>query len=85
MQCRPRCGACCISPSITTPIPGMPLGKPAGVACIQLGPDLQCLIFDQPERPAVCAGLQPSFEMCGSSRTDAIAWLTVLERDTRPS
>ncbi len=26
--CRPGCGACCIAPSITTPIPGMPHGKP---------------------------------------------------------
>ena len=85
MQCRPGCGACCIAPSITTPIPGMPLGKPAGVACVQLGPELQCLIFGRPERPAVCAGLQASMEMCGSSRTDAIAWLTVLELQTRPS
>lgn len=27
MDCRPGCGACCIAPSITSPIPGMPHGK----------------------------------------------------------
>ena len=31
MDCRRNCGACCIAPSITSPIPGMPQGKPAGV------------------------------------------------------
>ncbi|MCH1995921.1 YkgJ family cysteine cluster protein, partial [Achromobacter xylosoxidans] len=36
LACRPGCGACCIAPSITRPIPGMPDGKPAGVPCIQL-------------------------------------------------
>jgi Fe-S-cluster containining protein len=31
MNCRLGCGACCIAPSISSPIPGMPQGKPAGV------------------------------------------------------
>lgn len=26
-ECRPGCGACCIAPSISSPIPGMPEGK----------------------------------------------------------
>ena len=82
--CRPDCGACCTAPSITSPIPGMPSGKPAGVRCIQLGPDLRCLIFGQPERPAVCGGLQPSMEMCGADRESAMHWLTQLEIMTRP-
>ena len=34
--CRAGCGACCIAPSISSPIPGMPNGKPAGVRCVQL-------------------------------------------------
>ncbi|MFC0402948.1 YkgJ family cysteine cluster protein [Paraburkholderia rhizosphaerae] len=50
--CRPGCGACCIAPSISSPIPGMPDGKPAGVRCVQLGDDLRCAIFGKPERPA---------------------------------
>ncbi|NQW84617.1 MAG: YkgJ family cysteine cluster protein [Alcaligenaceae bacterium] len=83
MNCRPDCGACCIAPSITSPIPGMPLGKPAGVRCVQLLPDNRCAIFGQPERPAFCGGLQPSAEMCGPDRESAIRWLTDLERQTR--
>ena len=64
-SCRPACGACCIAPSITSPIPGMPLGKAAGERCVQLGADYRCAIFGQPERPACCGGLQASAEMCG--------------------
>lgn len=33
MQCRDACGACCIAPSISSPIPGMPEGKPERPAC----------------------------------------------------
>jgi len=84
MNCREHCGACCTAPSITSPIPGMPDGKPAGVRCVQLGDDMRCLIFGKPERPAFCAGLQPSEEMCGNSREQAMAWLGKLERETAP-
>ena len=83
MNCRPACAACCIAPSISSAIPGMPLGKPAGVRCVQLDADDRCLLFGRPERPAVCASLAPSAEMCGSSREQAIAWITQLERATR--
>lgn len=83
--CRPGCGACCTAPSITSPIPGMPQGKAAGERCVQLGEDERCLIFGDPRRPAVCAGLQPSAEMCGDSRVQALAWLTRLEQATRPA
>ena len=34
MDCRSDCGACCIAPSISSPIPGMPNGKPANTRCI---------------------------------------------------
>ncbi|WP_114814726.1 YkgJ family cysteine cluster protein [Paraburkholderia kururiensis] len=83
--CRPDCGACCIAPSITTPIPGMPHGKPAGVRCVQLSDDMRCRIFGSPERPACCSGLNPQTEMCGDSRDAALMWLTTLEAQTRPS
>jgi len=63
----------------------MPNGKPAGVRCVQLMDDNGCAIFGRPERPAFCAGLQPSAEMCGTSREHAIAWLTTLERVTAPA
>jgi hypothetical protein len=82
--CRPDCGACCIAPSISSPIPGMPNGKPAGVRCVQLGDDLRCAIFGRPERPACCSGLQPQTEMCGTNRGEALAWLTQLEAQTQP-
>ena len=84
MDCRPGCGACCIAPSISSPIPGMPFGKPAGVPCVQLTPDLRCAIFGQPERPAVCASLRPSQAMCGASREEAMATLAWLETLTNP-
>ncbi len=85
MKCRSGCGACCIAPSITSPLPGMPNGKPAGVRCVQLADDNRCAIFGQPERPVFCTGLRPSTEMCGESREQALAWLTRLEMATRPT
>ena len=63
----------------------MPGGKPAGVRCIQLGDDARCRIFGQPERPAVCAGLMPSLEMCGDSADQALAYLARLEQLTQPA
>ena len=85
MICRHDCGACCIAPSISSPIPGMPNGKPAGVRCLQLDEDNRCLIFSDPARPLVCGQLRPSQEMCGTSAAVALAWLTQLEADTRPT
>ncbi|MBI2307063.1 MAG: YkgJ family cysteine cluster protein [Rhodocyclales bacterium] len=84
MTCRPGCAACCIAPSITSPLPGMPHGKPAGVRCVQLDADGRCRVFGRPERPAFCAGLQPSAEMCGETRDYAMVWLAQLERATAP-
>lgn len=85
MHCRERCGACCIAPSITRPIPGMPHGKPAGVPCVQLDDDLRCRLFGQPGRPAFCASLQPLPDMCGGNRDDAMALLIALEAATTPA
>ena len=76
MNCRPGCGACCIAPSISS------LAKPAGVRCTYLDDDLRCTVFGRPERPACCGGLQPSIEMCGETRMDALAWLAALETAT---
>ncbi|HJV07981.1 MAG TPA: YkgJ family cysteine cluster protein [Chromobacteriaceae bacterium] len=81
-DCRSGCGACCIAPSISSAIPGMPDGKPAGVRCIQLDDANQCLIFGKPGRPAVCESLQPSPEMCGNSREHAMFFLERLEKLT---
>jgi Fe-S-cluster containining protein len=82
LACRVGCGACCIAPSISSPIPGMPDGKPAGVRCIQLTDDNRCAIFGRPERPAVCSSLRAEPVMCGVDRTQALAWLTQLEQAT---
>lgn len=84
MACRSGCGACCIALSISSPIPGLPQGKPAGLRCPQLTDDLRCAIFGQPERPRCCGGLQPSPEMCGDDPQQALAWLAWLEEVTRP-
>jgi hypothetical protein len=62
----------------------MPYGKKAGERCIQLSTDNQCKIFGSPARPAVCASLMPSHEMCGNDASQAIAWLTKLEQLTSP-
>lgn len=82
MDCRMGCGACCIALSISSPIPGMPNGKPAGVRCINLTDDNRCAIYDQ--RPEVCRRLKPSREMCGETTEDAMGYLTELERLTKP-
>ncbi|HEX4207756.1 MAG TPA: YkgJ family cysteine cluster protein [Ktedonobacteraceae bacterium] len=85
MECRVGCGACCIAPSISSPIPGMPNGKPAGVRCIQLSDTNRCKLFGKPERPSVCNALRPSQEMCGHNAQQALAHLIHLERATTPN
>ncbi|ENO0285124.1 MAG: YkgJ family cysteine cluster protein [Enterobacter asburiae] len=84
MDCRPDCGACCTAPSISSPIPGMPEGKPANTRCVQLSETNLCMIFGSPLRPKVCSGLQPTAEMCGSTRGQAVTYLLELEALTAP-
>ncbi|TFH26242.1 MAG: YkgJ family cysteine cluster protein [Bacteroidia bacterium] len=79
MECREHCGACCIAPSISSPIPGMPQGKPGGVACIHLSEDFRCLIYGQPGRPWVCDAFKADAEVCGTSREEALRLLVELE------
>lgn len=62
----------------------MPHGKPAGIPCVQLLPDLRCAIFGRPERPAFCVSLRPSNEMCGADRAEALTRIFSLETATRP-
>ena len=62
----------------------MPLGKPAGVRCVQLDEANACRIFGQPGRPAVCGQLQPSADMCGPDRRYALLTLARLEKLTAP-
>ncbi|WP_026477818.1 YkgJ family cysteine cluster protein [Alkaliphilus transvaalensis] len=84
MNCREGCGACCIAPSISSPIPGMPKGKPAGVRCIQLTEGHLCKLFGTPERPKVCIELKPTEDMCGFSDQEAMDYLKTLEEVTKP-
>ena len=60
----------------------MPHGKPAGVRCIQLDEADRCRLFGDPRRPAVCASLRPTLEMCGTERAHAMHYLTELEAMT---
>lgn len=62
----------------------MPLGKPAGVRCVQLLADFRCAIFGRPERPAVCLSLRPMADICGGNLREAIALLAQLEIETKP-
>lgn len=84
LSCRDGCGACCIAPSIASPLPGMPGGKPAGVACAQLDAQMRCKVFGKPERPGFCGRLRPAPDMCGGSREEALRLLGDLERATQP-
>ncbi|MFD0676064.1 MULTISPECIES: YkgJ family cysteine cluster protein [unclassified Paenibacillus] len=84
MDCRVGCAACCIVISISSPIPGMPEGKPAGVSCIHLSTDNRCGLFQKPERPAICSSLRPSEDMCGHSNEEAFSILQALEQATKP-
>ncbi|MCO6059322.1 YkgJ family cysteine cluster protein [Pseudomonas sp. MOB-449] len=82
MLCRPGCGACCIAPSISSPLPGMPAGKPAGERCSHLSAENLCLLFGDPRRPAVCGDFDADPEMCGTSREEAIRLIGWWERAT---
>ncbi|WP_084186063.1 MULTISPECIES: YkgJ family cysteine cluster protein [Vibrio] len=79
MDCRLGCGACCIAPSISSAIPGMPDGKPAGVRCVQLNEDNLCKLFGKAERPKVCHQFKPCIELCGTSNQQALANIIELE------
>lgn len=82
MECRVGCAACCIAPSISSPIPGMPAGKKAGERCVQLDEIGRCRLFGLPERPAVCLGFRADVEVCGGSAEEAIRLLGWLEQAT---
>ncbi|MDA3822995.1 MAG: YkgJ family cysteine cluster protein [Bacteroidales bacterium] len=79
MQCIKGCGACCVAPSISSPIPGMPNGKPAGTPCIHLKDDYTCGIYEHPDRPAVCDLFKADPAVCGADRNEALILLSMLE------
>lgn len=83
MQCRVGCGACCIAPSISSPIPLMPQGKPAGARCVQLTAQNTCALFGKPERPKVCVDFKATQEFCGENTDQALRFLSELENQTK--
>ena len=72
MECRTGCGACCIALSISSEMPGMADGKPAGMRCIHLLGDYTCAIYDNPSKPKVCSDFKAEREFCGSDREEAM-------------
>lgn len=82
MECRLGCGACCIAPSINSPIPGMPNGKKPGERCIQLDEHNFCKIFGKPERPALCDSFKADVHVCGKTNQEALDNLIHLEEIT---
>ena len=85
MECRPGCGACCIAPSISSPIPGMPAGKKAGERCVWLSPVGLCGLYGDARRPAVCSSFQAHSDTCGTSREEALVLIERMERLTASS
>ncbi len=82
MECQIGCAACCIVISISSPIPGMPDGKPAGTRCVQLTADNRCMLFGKPDRPEVCRCFQAEPEACGTTNEEAFTLLAMLETET---
>ena len=78
MECR-ACGACCIAISISSALPGMPNGKPAGVRCPHLSEQNQCVLFGKPERPTVCSRYPAMPDVCGLNYQDALRLLDNME------
>lgn len=83
MECRLGCGACCIAPSISSAIPGMPNGKPAGERCVQLDEQNLCRLFGKQERPLVCGAFQAELLFCGDNSQQAIQRITEWELITK--
>jgi hypothetical protein len=46
--------------------------------------DCCCMLFDDPRRPKVCSSYQPSKELCGQSRAEAIKLIRHWEKETTP-
>ena len=84
MDCRKGCGACCIAPSISSPLPGLPFGKMPGERCQHLNDLLQCSLIDDERRPDACRRFSADEDCCGSNRFEALQILRRLESDSSP-
>lgn len=67
---------------MTSRIPDMQNGKPAGVRCIQLTEDHRCRLYGQPERPSACAQFRAEPEVCGTSFGEAMSLLVRWEAES---
>lgn len=83
MKCRQGCGACCIVISISSSIPGMPDGKPAGVRCVNLDVENNCRIYNSNSYPQVCRDFKASPEMCGENNDFAFDYFRRLEESLK--
>ena len=63
----------------------MPLGKPAGVRCVQLDEHNMCRLFGLPTRPKVCLDFKASVDVCGDTNEYAIKLISYLEGETNVS
>jgi Fe-S-cluster containining protein len=82
-KCRKGCAACCIVISITSPLPGMPDGKPAGIPCLNLDDNNLCSIHEKDNFPAVCRNFKFDPDYCGQANEEAYERLTELEIMTK--
>lgn len=82
LECRIGCAACCNVISISSPLPGMPEGKPAGVRCVNLDENNLCMIHEKDNYPAVCRNFKFDPEFCGRTNEEAYKNLEQLERLT---
>lgn len=65
-------GVCCVTLSISSTLPEMPLGKPAGIKCIHLSDDYRCYIYFSTDKPKVCTNFNPEPEFCGTGKDEAL-------------
>ncbi len=82
MDCHEKCGACCMVISISSPLPGMPEGKPAGVTCVNLTEDFRCCLHDTDLYPDVCRRFLKETLFCGRSSEEALKILSSLNGDS---
>ena len=82
LLCHNNCAACCSVISISSSLPSMPFGKPAGLRCIKLNDENLCTIHEKDNYPLVCKNFKMNYETCGTSAEQAIYNLEILENLT---
>ncbi|MEM1190486.1 MAG: YkgJ family cysteine cluster protein [Pseudomonadota bacterium] len=71
---------------MSSPLPGMPEGKAAGVRCVNLDPQSRrCRIWGSDVYPDVCRDFLAAWDACGDSTEQALNRLSRFERETTPT